>query len=358
MSSFWASAQSATPEDVYSSDVSVSDHPRNLPSIVAAVGRNLPILPSEDLIFDKSLGRGTSFEVNREIYAKTNDKTWMPYYVAVKHMVSAEASVDHIRKHYDVMVREIRVLTHPGLNDHRCIMPLIAYGWTEGPQHKQPYLVVEYSDHGTLTQYLQRIKPTLHERRELALDVAVGLKALHDSKVIHGDVKPSNILVFDTSEVSRPQMAKLSDFGGSIFELDLAHTHAYGGTAMYNAPEQEGRGKYKTEGILTRQDFYHADIYSFGLTVWEVIKNGVGYFEDTWLLAGEARRDALYRMCDKEEDGILTRAEDFCKKTFKESMLAAVDTAVRSTFSVTLRDDPHARGSMSVILEKLGQGTR
>ncbi|TIA35956.1 kinase-like protein [Aureobasidium pullulans] len=53
-------------------------------------------------------------------------------------------------------------------------------------------------------------------RHHIALDVAAGVEALHSSEIIHGDIKPANVLIFRQDNPSVPFLAKLSDFGVCI----------------------------------------------------------------------------------------------------------------------------------------------
>ena len=335
-------------------------HPSNLTSILAATGNQLPLIRPASLTFEKSIGKGSSFEVNKELYTGPGvDKEWTSYYVAVKHMVVAERSENQLRHHYDSVYRELRVLTHAGLKEHDNILPLLACGWTDGVYGRHPYLVVEWSDHGTLTEYLGRIKASLDERRELALDVAAGLEALHECKIIHGDVKPSNILIFNTVEVARPQMAKLADFGASIFELDKDQVSKLGGTAIYKAPELKGRGRLDRGTTFTYTELYQADIYSFGLTVWEILKNGDEYIDKTWLKPGEIKLDALHRIHAGEKDGILKRARAFWEHFFeRQEQRSVMNDAILKTFDLSLGDDPQGRFSIGKIIEALAQGAQ
>lgn len=194
-------------------------------SILGAAGRRLPLIQPSELSFHKHLGAGACFRVDCESHTK-NSAGYSPRLVAVKHMRIGELSDCMNKSFYDGVMREVRVLAHPPLNNHDYIIPALGYVWLQYPlTGTHPYLVVDYSDHGTLTDYLQRIRPPLNERRELALDVALGLEALHNSEIIHGDVKASNVLVFDRFDDyydrSKPQIAKLADFGAAIFEVDL-----------------------------------------------------------------------------------------------------------------------------------------
>ena len=360
MSSLWSQDIDDTKQDIgVVEDVNV-DHPTNLGDLLAATGSQLPVWPTAKLEFDKHLGSGGTFEVSRELHVDHIDEKWTPYYVAVKRMrLDEDASAQHW-KHYDCVVRELQIMTHPSLRDHANIICLLAYGWTSSALGRHPYLVVEYSDYGTLTDHLQRIEPDLNERRELALDVAVGLKALHDCKIIHGDLKPHDVLVFAAAAnlaTDRLQIAKLADFGGSVFEVGDVKRANYGGTSVYKAPELDGRGMYKGVKAVTRSQLYQADIYSFGLTVWEIFNNGTQYFEERWLKQGESPLDALRRICDEEVDGILSRARIFYKRLFGQQQPSVFHIALLKTFSMTLRDDAVERCSISRVIEGLAHGT-
>jgi len=89
-------------------------------------------------------------------------------------------------------------------------------------------------------------------KKSIALDIARGLSALHNCGVIHGDMKPDNVLVFFKPELH----AKVSDFSHSF--LDNGKTRQLvGGTHIYAAPE------WKT--FQTTSNLLKTDVYSFGL---------------------------------------------------------------------------------------------
>jgi serine/threonine protein kinase len=88
---------------------------------------------------------------------------------------------------------------------------------------------------------------------DLGLDVADGLLALHQLGVVHGDIKPDNVLMF---EDPKRWTAKIADFSHSI--LDTGETrHLIGGTQAYAAPEW--KEKLATGTLLK------TDVYSYGL---------------------------------------------------------------------------------------------
>ena len=114
---------------------------------------------------------------------------------------------------------------------------------------ERPYLVVEHIDGGSLEDRLaNRPGPASStEVIELATQLAAGLGALHDAGIVHGDVKPDNVLL-DTG--GRPSLLDDAALLPESIRLVLADggiatdvgTVASGGTADYEAPEQrEGR---------------------------------------------------------------------------------------------------------------------
>lgn len=319
----------------------------DLTSICTVAGSDLPLLAPEHLSFDKTLGKGSSFVVNREIYSRFPDVE--PYYVAVKRMIVADQPLRRLQQHYDKVLRELRVLTHPNLKDNQYILTILACGWTDSPKGRWPYLVVDYSHTGTLNEYLSRFETTFTERQEYSLDVALGLKALHENNIIHGDVKPNNILLFESWGTVRHSMAKISDFSGTIFDLRDNRMVGYGGTNIYNAPEQERRGKYKSQIVFAPEQLYQADMYSFGITLWEIMKRGKSYIDDEWLLQGETRIEFLNRIHEEEEDPILHRAEAFCESLFFEF----VYDLVLDCFRMTLRDKASQRSDITQIISRL-----
>lgn len=89
------------------------------------------------------------------------------------------------------------------------------------------------------------------------------MEYLHKNGVVHGDLKPINILV------AEPEQALLTDFGFSYVTDDhglqnqnLSSVHAPGGTWMYEAPERLEDPKSRR----TRA----SDVFSFGMVCYEV----------------------------------------------------------------------------------------
>jgi serine/threonine protein kinase len=117
-----------------------------------------------------------------------------------------------------------------------------------------PYLVMEYVDGKTLESVFEAGPLALARVGVWGGDLATALGQAHRAKIIHGDVKPANILV--TSE----QRVKLGDFG-----IARLTTHAYSsgnvvGTPAYLSPEQ----------ILGNLQDSRSDIFSLGIVLYQM----------------------------------------------------------------------------------------
>ena len=137
--------------------------------------------------------------------------------------------------------------------NHKNVVQIFSFGREKG----QPYLIMELVDGGRLDTYITSSQPLTEIRAlEICHDVAEGLKAAHDVGLMHGDVKPANIL-FDEKGT-----AKVADFGlASFIHLQKAGSNDIWGTPFYIAPEKARR---------QRAD-QRADIYSLGATMFHAM---------------------------------------------------------------------------------------
>ena len=140
--------------------------------------------------------------------------------------------------------------------------PNIVRVFSLGQEKNQPYIVMELIAGGGMEKQFSEDKPLDEVRTlEIITGVARALRAANEIGLIHGDVKPENIML---SEKGRP---KLVDFGiarfggGKIAEGDAL------GTPRYVAPEQVQRASVD----------HRADIYSLGATMYHAL-SGVAPF--------------------------------------------------------------------------------
>ncbi|PTL76364.1 trifunctional serine/threonine-protein kinase/ATP-binding protein/sensor histidine kinase [Vitiosangium sp. GDMCC 1.1324] len=96
---------------------------------------------------------------------------------------------------------------------------------------------------------------------DLGISLASTLAEIHRRGVIHKDIKPSNIIVTPTGET------RLIDFGTATLQLvehvDASPVPLIEGTLAYMSPEQTGR--------MNRSVDYRTDLYSLGVTLYELL---------------------------------------------------------------------------------------
>jgi len=136
--------------------------------------------------------------------------------------------------------------------NHRNVVQIYSFGQYNG----QPYIVMELVDGGKLDDLIAAGRG-IDELKALQihLEVTEGLMAASDVGLVHGDVKPANVLFGKNGE------AKVVDFGLASYITEQQQGRPVWGTPYYIAPEK-ARGK--------KIDF-RSDIYSLGATLFHVL---------------------------------------------------------------------------------------
>jgi serine/threonine protein kinase len=91
----------------------------------------------------------------------------------------------------------------------------------------------------SLFQLEDGMTPDLDSILATLMDIASGMEYIHSKNVIHGDLKPENVLVKKDSNKSQGFISKIADFG-LCTTIDSTQTHVSnfkGGTPFYTAPE-------------------------------------------------------------------------------------------------------------------------
>lgn len=122
-------------------------------------------------------------------------------------------------------------------------------------QHGTPFLVMEYIAGETLEQHLESSTLTIQRACAWAADLASALALAHRAGIIHGDVKPGNILVTPENKV------KLGDFGIARLTTQLSASGQLMGTPAYLAPEQ----------IQNEFQDQRSDQFSFGVVFYQML---------------------------------------------------------------------------------------
>jgi serine/threonine-protein kinase len=152
---------------------------------------------------------------------------------------------DWFRREQEVSAR----LDNPG------IMRVIADN-----REAEPYTVMEWFDGMPLRQLLTEEKRLSPERSErIAIAICDALDYLHGREVVHGDLRPENIMVGQGDAI------KLIEFSGAAKakarRLTLAKVAQIAGASDYISPEE----------VLGKRVDARSDIYALGLILYEMM---------------------------------------------------------------------------------------
>jgi serine/threonine-protein kinase len=165
-----------------------------------------------------------------------------------------EKSVESLRNE----ARHAAALSHPN------IVSVFDQGETEDGTY---YIAMEYLPGGSLKERFAKLG-FLPVRRAaaVALQISRALRAAHDSGVVHGGLRPNNVLITESGDV------KVKDFGISRAEiLTETGTEASRSSDPYLAPEQAADNGATREG----------DLYSLGIILYEMLNGELPRDADT-----------------------------------------------------------------------------
>src|SRR5579863_1918289 len=165
--------------------------------------------------------------------------------VAIKTL-QAGLNDDAWRERFMAEARIIGQLSHPR------IVKLHDVGIDE--TSGSPYLVMEFVVGQTLEKHIAAKKPELQQVYSWGAALARALAYAHEQGIIHGDIKPANIMINQDGRVM------LTDFGIARFAAHVTHVGGLRGTPAYLSPEQiEGK---PTDG--------RSDIFSLGIVLYQL----------------------------------------------------------------------------------------
>jgi serine/threonine-protein kinase 24/25/MST4 len=221
--------------------------------------------------------------------------------------VVAVKVIDGLTQDIDEIHREIRLLGrcqhHPNIVKYRRTVV----------DRNRLWIVMDYCELGSVRQLVESLGPVPEKAAVfIGKEVLQALAFLHDSSIVHGDIKSANVLLTGDGQV------KLGDFGvshglGTTNEVRLA------GSPYWMAPEVIKQSRFDAK----------ADIWSFGVTMFE-------------LLTGNP---PLWRLDPSR-----------AMKTIVKSMpprleASAVGREVKEVVNACLHDDPDRRPSARDLLK-------
>jgi formylglycine-generating enzyme required for sulfatase activity len=122
------------------------------------------------------------------------------------------------------------------------------------------YAIMQFYADGNLSAFL-KTGTTATQKEQIAISILKGIGHLHHHKVVHRDMKPSNILIVKKGDIIIP---KITDFGLSKKadpDAKSRFTNSFGGgTLEYSSPEQ-----LKGENLR-----FNTDLWAYGVIVYEI----------------------------------------------------------------------------------------
>lgn len=144
--------------------------------------------------------------------------------------------------------------------------PNIVNVYDVGNENGINYIVMELVEGITLKKYIEKkARLSVKEAISIAIQVSMGIEAAHNNRIIHRDIKPQNIII------SKDGKVKVTDFGIAKAATSNTITSNVMGSVHYTSPEQ-ARGGFSDE---------KSDIYSLGITLFEMLTGRVPFNGDT-----------------------------------------------------------------------------
>ncbi|KII91233.1 hypothetical protein PLICRDRAFT_104444, partial [Plicaturopsis crispa FD-325 SS-3] len=144
--------------------------------------------------------------------------------------------------------------------NHSNVLPFLGVAFDTFPSLSVS-LVSPFLQQGTVMDYLRKYGRQNVDVVKMLLQVAQGLQYLHSERVVHGDLKGTNILVDDEFCI------RLADFGLSVF-LDATISKSHNaGTVRWMAPELHDPETFGLEHALRTPA---SDMYAFSHVCMEI----------------------------------------------------------------------------------------
>lgn len=201
-----------------------------------------------------------------EVLSKVGAGGMADVYKGKDHKLNRFVAIKILKKEYredELFVRKFQSEAQAAAG---LMHPNIVNVYDVGEEHGLYYMVMELVEGITLKDYINK-KGVLSAKEviSIAIQVANGIEAAHLHNIVHRDIKPQNIII------SKEGKVKVTDFGiAKATSSNTISTNALG-SVHYTSPEQ-ARGGFSD---------FKSDIYSLGITMYEMVTGRVPFDGDT-----------------------------------------------------------------------------
>ncbi len=206
--------------------------------------------------------------------------------------------------------------------EHPHILPIYEFGDYDG----QLYIVMRYVSGGSLEDLLEAGPLPPDEVIRLAKAVAQALDYAHENKVVHLDLKPSNILL------DSYQLPYLADFGlATVMGPEGRAANPGSGTLLYMAPEQ----------LTAEMVDQRADVYSFSIMLFHMMTGQLPFDAMVPLALKQMQMNELLPSVEALEPGLPPQITTILRRgteveiAKRPATLGEIVTAIEEALGVT-----------------------
>jgi serine/threonine protein kinase len=224
---------------------------------------------------DEMVGKilGDRYRLEKVVATGGMGTVYKATHIALKRQVAVKIMIPQLVMYKDQITRFLNEALGVASISHRNIVAIIDVGKTEDDL---PYFVMEYLKGESLrTRMKLKTRIAVSEAAGIMTQALTGLSVLHHRKIVHRDMKPSNIFI--VREEDGTDLVKLLDFGVSKFHIlegdkltEFTTTGTILGTPSYMSPEQARGWKKEID--------HRSDIYSCGVVLYRAV-TGINPFK-------------------------------------------------------------------------------